>query len=384
MATQSRGTDPAVEDLLFEAGYRFDFFQAVRVLERLYPHRQPVGGDASPADEVVRFCARLSLSFPPSAIHEIRRAEDGAAPAQMTVAFMGLTGPLGVLPRHYTELLLERMRHKDRTLRDFLDLFNHRLVSLFYRAWEKYRFPMAYERAVAQQQEDDRFTRYLFALIGLGTRGLRGRLEVEDKALLFYAGLLAQQPRSASALAGLLQDYFGVPVAVTQYIGQWLPLAEANRSRLGPEEANNALGVSTVAGDRVWDQQARFRLCLGPLTLAEFRQFLPSGRAFWPLVELGRFFAGLACDFEVQLILTAADIPWCRLGGTGEDAPRLGWSAWLKTRECTRHAADAIFACSLTRTGTAAMRARPRGREPHEREPSSPDWQTQPYLPQRP
>ena len=158
---------------------------------------------------------------------------DGQGPAEMTVAFMGLTGPLGVLPRHYTELLLERQRRKDHTLGDFLDLFNHRLVSLLYRAWEKHHFPIAYERAMVRGQSDDRLSQYLFDLIGMGTAGLQGRMEVPDEALRFYAGLFAQHPHSASALSGLLRDYFGVPVDVVQFTGQWLTLAPEQRSRLG-------------------------------------------------------------------------------------------------------------------------------------------------------
>src|SRR5262249_54902383 len=152
---------------------------------------------ASPAEEVVRLRAWLSLNFPPSAIHEVVRASDAAQPAQMTVAFMGLTGLLGALPRHYTELLLERGRRRDWTLRDFLDIFNHRMLSLFYRAWEKYRLPIVYEGAAWRHRENDRFSQYLFDLIGLGTKGLRGRTEVADKALLFYTGLVAQRPHSA-------------------------------------------------------------------------------------------------------------------------------------------------------------------------------------------
>jgi type VI secretion system protein ImpH len=178
---------------------------------------------------------------------------------------------------------------------------------------------------------------------------LRGRLEeVEDEPLLFYAGLLAQHPRSASALEGLLKDYFEVPVSVTQFIGQWLPLSEANRSRLGWGEVNNALGVSAVAGSWVWDQQAKFRLQLGPLTFTEFCQFLPSADGFRTLAAITRFSAGEECDFDICLILKADEVPWCRLGGNGEPAARLGWSTWLKSREFTADAVDAIFAGRLS------------------------------------
>jgi len=347
MAAPGRRADPPLEDSLYEEGYRFDFFQAVRLLERMYPVRRPVGHDAIPAEEVVRFRAHLSLSFPPSEIYEIAPPSDGNGPAHMTVAFMGLTGPLGVLPRHYTELLLTRARQKDATLRDFLDMFNHRLISFFYRAWEKYHFTVAFERAVSRQEGEDRFSQYLFDLIGMGTQGLRGRLEVEDETLLFYDGLLAQHPRSASALTGLLTDYFRVPVDVTQFIGQWLSLSAGTRSRLGPRQANNALGLNVVAGSRVWDQQGKFKLRVGPLTATEFYNFLPSGEAFRQLVGMARFYAGQEFDFDVQLILRAAEVPGCRLGATGEFAPRLGWSTWLKTGEFTHDAEDAVFAGDL-------------------------------------
>jgi type VI secretion system protein ImpH len=262
----------------------------------------------------------------------------------MTVAFMGLTGPLGVLPHHYTELLMARVSRQDQALGDFLDLFHHRFLSLFYRAWEKHHVAVAYERAMVRNQEADLFSRSLFAWIGLGTAGLQNRLEVADATLLFYAGLLVQHPHSASALTGLLQDYFGVRVEVVQFTGQWLPLTAEHRSCLGEAQGhNNALGVNTVLGHRVWDQQATFTLRLGPLTYPEFIQFLPTGRAFRSLVQLTRFFAGQECDFAVQLVLKAAEVPWCRLGERGEGAPRLGWSTWLKTRALTRDATETML-----------------------------------------
>ena len=348
MASQSRRTDPPLEEVLFEEGYRFAFFEAVRVLERVFPERPPVGRDGPPSGEVVRFRSRLSLSFPPSEIHEMSRGNNESEPAQMTVAFMGLTGPSGVLPRHYTEMLIERVRQKDLALRDFLDLFNHRFISLFYRAWEKYRFPIGYERAVSKGGYDP-FSLYLFDLIGMGTKGLRGKLEVDEEALLFYAGLFAQQPRSASALESTLKDYLGAPTKIAQFTGEWLQLSEESLSRLESGEGNNVLGQGAVAGSRVWDHQARFRIRIGPLTFEEFSQFLPSGSAFRSLVQLTRLFIGLELDFDIQLVLKAAGIPNCRLGGQEKWTPQLGWSSWLKSRDFTHDGDDALLGSHLTR-----------------------------------
>jgi type VI secretion system protein ImpH len=326
MATESGGADPPITNSLFEEAYRFEFFQAVRLLERLQPGKKSVGQDASPGQEVARFRTRASVSFPPSQIHEITRPieSDPPEPARMTVAFMGLTGPLGVLPAHYTEILMERSRSKDWSLWDFLDIFSHRMISLFYRAWSKYRFPVAYERG-----EDDRFTEYLSDLINMGFSGLRKHLSVPDEALLFYGGLIAQRPHSASAIEAILGDFFAIPVRVDQFLGQWLSLDDESLSLVGV--ANSELGLNSVAGTRIWDDQSKFRVIFGPLTLNEFQRILPSGPAFGPAVELTRLLAGMEFDFDVQPVLKAAEVPRCILTTRARRSPMLGWTTWLYT-----------------------------------------------------
>lgn len=328
MATEVRRTDPPLAKILFDEAYRFDFFQAVRVLERIHTDRAPVGRMTPPGDEVTRFRTHPSLEFPASQIHEIdrtRELEEGGPP-QMIVAFMGLIGPLGILPNYYTELVRERARYKDTALWEFVDLFNHRLISLFYRAWEKYRFPVAYERG-----ELDRFTEYLYDIIGLGTRGLRGdRLGVPDEGLLYYGGLIAQRPHSVSAIAAILGDHFGVPAKIVQFSGQWLQVEDADRSRLGV--ANHVLGVSMVIGARVWDDQSKFRVRFGPLTLDQFSALLPAGAAHRPAAGVARLLAGAEFDFDFQLILKAREVPGCVLTTRAKRRPMLGWTTWLKTK----------------------------------------------------
>jgi type VI secretion system protein ImpH len=357
MAAASRRTDSSLDQVLFEEGYRFDFFEAVRLLERLYPAREAVGRGATPEHEVVRFRTRISLSFPPSSIYEIDAAEEEDGPAEMTVAFMGLAGLMGVLPRHYTEMLLERMRQKDFTLRDFFDLFNHRFLSLFYRAWEKYRFPVAYERSVQSRDRYDPFSLDLFDLIGMGTGGLREQLVVDGETLLYYSGLLAQQPHSASALESLLGDFFGVAVRVQQFFGEWLKLPSENRARLTSRgDENGALG-NAILGARFWDQQAKFRLCIGPMTLAQFQTLLPTEKGLRRLVQLTRLCIGQELDFDLQLILKASEVPSCRLGKADANGLRLGWSSWLKTREFARDADQAILGSHYTRAAKSAEKS---------------------------
>ncbi|HKR11887.1 MAG TPA: type VI secretion system baseplate subunit TssG [Pyrinomonadaceae bacterium] len=329
MAAESRTTDRSLARELLDEPYRFGFFQAVRLLERIDPERHAVGHDAAAEREAVRFRTRQTLSFPASEIYEIATdGEDGSIPPEMFVAFMGLTGPLGVLPHNYSELVIDRIRHNDTTLWNFFDIFNHRMLSLFYRVWEKYRFPIAYERGKL-----DDFTQSLFSLVGIGTEKLRNRLSLNDQILIFYGGLVAQRPHSASAITAILGDYFRVPVEAQQYSGQWLKLGD-DVTRLG--ESNSFLGISTIAGARVWDAQSMFRLRFGPLSLDEFRAFLPNGSAFQSATELTRLLVGLELDFDMQLVLDAGMVPFCVLE-TGSDAqPRLGWTSWLKSRPVTR------------------------------------------------
>jgi type VI secretion system protein ImpH len=329
MATESRRTDPPLAQEIFDEPYSFEFFQAVRLLERMYPDRKPVGDNGNAQQEVVRFRTRQTLSFPPCEIYDLQLdGVDAQRPPEMMVAFMGVTGPVGVLPYQYMELVMERARYNDTALWSFLDLFNHRMISLFYRVWEKYHFPIAYER-----NKTDPFTSYLFALIGMGTNGLRGRLSFNDQCLLPYGGLLLQRPHSATAMASAIADYFDVHSRIVQFPGEWLKL-EDNVTKLGDE--NSLLGKSTIAGTRVWSDQSKFRIRLGPMNLKKFQSFVPIGSAHKPVSELGRLFAGLEFEFDIQLILDAKEVPFAVLTGTA-DGPRLGWTSWLKTQEFVNH-----------------------------------------------
>jgi type VI secretion system protein ImpH len=360
MATTRGGENHRLSDRLFREPHAFDFFQAVRLLERLArerartnPRRQSfLVGQDQPDQEAARFRSQPSLSFPPSPIVQVRaldaeaNSEANARPvAEMLVSFMGVTGPAGVLPYHYTALLLRRIRDKDFSLRDFLDLFHHRAIALFYRAGVKYRLPFVYERSKLDASiGEDRITWALFCLAGMGTGGLRRRLEVDDEVFLYYSGHFAHFPRSAVVLESLLADYFAVPIKVLQLQGQWLKLDAGDQAMMPcpacPKGMHTQLGVDLVAGDRVWDIQSKLRLQLGPLTYAQFQRFLPNGDAVRPLCQLTRLFVGPELDFDVQLVLRPEEVPITQVGV--KDA-HLGWNTWIRTRPFTEAADDAVF-----------------------------------------
>ena len=300
---------------------------------------KPVGRFENPEEEAVSISCNPALVFPPSEIHSLEWPEGGQP--QMSVNFMGLIGQLGVLPTTYTEWINERIRAKDKTLLEFLDLFHHRVISLFYQAWEKYRFPVAFER-----DRDDRFTRYLLDFIGLGTDGLRHRVSVIDEALVFYTGMMGLQTRSATALRQILQDYFKVPVEIEQFVGTWRPIPESDQSRTGDErQFSEQLSLGAIAGDEVWDTQSTARIVLGPLTLAQYLDFLPIGSAYQPLCDLIEFFTRREIDFELQLVLQREETPGVVLDYEvlPSEPMMLGWTTWLKSVPMTRDPADAVL-----------------------------------------
>jgi type VI secretion system protein ImpH len=378
MATESRREDAPLEKLLFQEPFRFDFFQAVRLLERLEEGREPVGSDTRPRREPVRFVARLGLSFPASSIHDLRPAvadRDLAPPGTpiMTVAFMGLTGPMGVLPTFYTEKLIEEFLRCRRIKRDsipplaaFLDLFNHRLVSLLYRAWDKYHPFSAYDRSARESLD-----RVVFSLAGLnlpaagerlgnsprletgaairpllekgGFRGVSSSPEsIDHTRLLYYAGLFASRGRHASGLEELLRGYLGERVEVIQFVGRWLSLGPGDQSRVGSRGVNNRLHVNFTLGSRVWDEQGKFRLRVGPLSYARYTEFLPGRPAFQALVKMARLYIGPEYEFDVQLVLGAQDVPRCQ-PGTKQCGAQLRRTSWLMSREPAEDADNMIF-----------------------------------------
>lgn len=313
-----------VERLLREEPHSFAFFQAVRLLERLLPERSHVGEFDDPGREVVRFGAATSLAFPASEIQELDVRED--TPSSMRVNFFGLTGPQGVLPHAYTLLVQDRLRERDGALRDFLDLFHHRIISLFYQAWRKHQFTVAREDGT-----HDRLSEHLLDLIGLGTASARDRLALPDEALIYRAGLIAPQTRGAASLQQLIEDFFEVPVSVEQFAGGWYGVALQDRCAVGDEEnAGNRLG-GAVVGDEIRDTQARVRIRLGPMPRERYNEFLPGGSGYRELASLVRFYSHDQFEFEAQLILAAKDVPGVKLGAA--DDTRLGWSTWICSTE---------------------------------------------------
>lgn len=369
MARTRRRQDPALIEQLSQEPHRFDFFQAVRILEQAArpdgSTAEPIGHDADPRQEAVRLHASPTTAFPAAELDAVIQKEDG--PPVLQATFMGLFGPSGVLPPHYTEALIRALRQRQPGMGDFLNLFNHRTLSLFHRAWAKYRLPQRYgeqgegersrgernqgergqgergqgERGQGKQAGLDPISASIYALCGLDTPHLQDRLAVDDQVVAHYSGHISHAPKSAVALQDMLSDYFGLPVAIEQLIGRWLPLPEGERSRIGM--ALCALDRDAIVGDRVYDVQGHFRIVIGPVGRARFDTLLPDGDGMRELVDLVQLHVGLGMTFEVQVLLRRDEVPASSLGGE----TRLGWSSWVKEKPFVQDARDAVFLMAM-------------------------------------
>ncbi len=320
MAAEDRPPDGAIEEPA-----RFSFFQLVRLLEQHHRPRARVGGEGPASAEILRFRSEASLGFPVSdvvAVDEIPATGDQPARYRVTTTFLGLYGSGSPLPIFYTEEMLRRDPDED-PVRAFIDLFQHRLISLFYRCWEKYRYHIQFEG-----EGEDAFSRRMFGLIGLGTAGLTDSTHLPAVRLIRYAGLLTQRPRSAASLEGMVSDFFGgIPARVVQWTARWVTIQPEQRIRLG--RANGRLGIDASLGEKVLSRSSQFRMRLGPMRYSMFLQFLPDGDSFRMLNALILLFLNDPLEFDFELQVHGEEIPPLQL--KSRNGSRLGWTTWLTT-----------------------------------------------------
>ena len=295
------------------------------------------------SQEFIRFKVQPSLQ--PTTRHISSFHEPGDGPAIMAVNFMGLVGAAGVLPRHYTQLILDRIHEGDFAMRDFLDLFHHRTISYFFRAGLKYSFPQNYELSQKLGSgSDDPISNSLFALTGYGLPRLRQRNEFKDDAFVYFAGKFCHQQKTASSLKYALQDIAGVDVQVTQFQKEWLYLSPQDQSRLSSEETSQ-LGRTTLLGERVTSIQNRIRIHLGPLSWSLFTDLHPQGQRIKKLAQFVKAYVGISIDFEFQLLLRADEVSPLSLGESSSG--RLGWSSWLGVNKAGTIVDDSVFEVPL-------------------------------------
>jgi type VI secretion system protein ImpH len=311
----------------------FEFFAALRYAECAHPALPRLGKSVRAAEEPARLGQVPSLVFAPTMFLEAQRREDGKL--WLGGAFLGLFGPNGPLPLHLTEYAHDRRTNfRDPTLARFADVFHHRVLSLFYRAWADAQ-PVVHR----DRPDSDRFRTYVGAVFGLGQASLRERDAMPDAAKLYHAGRLATQARNPEGLRAILRDFFGDAVKIAEFQGEWMLLAQEDRLRLQGTGPSVTLGAGATVGASVWAAQGKFRIVLGPLRYAEFERFLPGSRALGQLTAIVRNYVGYELAWDLQLVLDRHTVPGVRLGEQG----RLAWTSWLGKHSTEQHADDVIL-----------------------------------------
>jgi type VI secretion system protein ImpH len=317
---------------LREAPWTFDLFQAMRMIEATFGQRARIGESRRPVDDPVRFAQEASLAFAPSAVAAFEPAKGQAAAPRLVQRVLGLLGPNGALPIHLTEWTRDRARnHGDAAFLRFLDVFHHRMLSLFYRAWAHAQPVVSIDRPA-----QDYFGRRLAALCGLGAPGLRNRDSAPDFVKLAHAGVFGRQVRNAECLQIVLANYFRVPVHIEEFVGHWLSIAPAQRTRLARAQGFARLGEDAVLGERTWHAQSRFRVVIGPLAFRDYERFLPRGKSARALHDLIRLYVGVEHTWEIKLVLKKQEVPLAWLG----NSVWVGWSSWLGARLTDKDADD--------------------------------------------
>jgi type VI secretion system protein ImpH len=355
MHAPKRRFEPAVIERLFAQPYRFQYFQAVRMIE-LWLRKRGMAEEGALAN-FLRFTNSTSLAFPASEIESLQPEPRAVAPTsaalaaalqsqelkyvRLTPTFMGLLGSSGALPAHYTErVAAQQIAERDDGPRAFLDTFSTRTLALFYEAWRKYRLELKYGG------RKDGFLPLLLSLAGMGHTALRRRLSdhgdgVLDETVAYFATAMRQRPASSVQIARVLSEYFGQHVRAEQFIGRWYDVPAAQQTALGL--GNAMLGGGAMAGTRVWQRDLRLRLVIGPLDLASYESFLPGGRAARALGNMVTMFTGLSLEYEVQLVLRADEVRGSTLSGQRTAGGRLGWDGFLVDGPQTQHRADVRY-----------------------------------------
>lgn len=314
---------------LAQAPYAHDLFDVLRRIQAHSPHVPRLGDALRPRDEAVRLGQDPELDFAPANIHSFT-ASEGPVPRIGQRGF-GLFGPMGPMPLHLTEYVRERARgHGDPTMMRFADVFHHRAVLLFFKAWAQSR-PVVHR----DRPWDDDFSRWVSALFGQAGKPFAQRDVLPDDAKRLHAAALSRGPRNAEGLVKILKSYFGVNVALDAAVGHWLDLQDEDRSRLLPSTApgrNTALGQRAVLGKRVWDRQSNFRLRIGPLSYEQYQRFLPGQPARKALRDWLRQYLGMSLSCEVQLVLQGSQVPRLQVGRKAASGGRLGLNTWLGRR----------------------------------------------------
>lgn len=334
MASTDRATTDRLIESICENPYEYDFFQLMRKLQAAYPDKPRIGKSLRLNQDAVRLRQEVSLAFAPSTIERVEKDEETGT-LNIFNRFFGLWGPNGPMHNELTQYVLDQARdYDDSTLADFADVFHHRLLSLFFKAWADANKATDYDRP-----EDAHFPRFINSFFGAGVESFRRRDAIPDRAKTFYSGHLSSATQHKSGLKAILEDFFGIKTQIQSFVGHWMTLPEDCCHRLGESKSTGLLGQNIIIGQKVWDRQLKFRVIMGPMSKEDYKRILPGSKGYQMLKDWVDLYTGQVMLWDLQLILKASEAKPTVLGKSGQ----LGWNAWMMTKPLKEDSKDLIL-----------------------------------------
>ncbi len=329
METENRQESDSIKEIICDNPAGFDFFRLMSLLE--VREGKPLGTSSSPRRERFRLEQEASLNFPPSSVASAKYDEDSDR-LDVVIRCLGMMGANGILPTVLTEHVIRRMRSKrDKTLYAFINMLQHRLFTLFYRAWALNRPSVDYTWG-----SESKYRNHIASLAGVHDVHEEHPCQIEPRASMYYCGIFGAYTANRDDLIAFLEDYFEVPFKLFEFVGNWLVISKDDRARLGRVANTTTLGLNLVLGERIWNAHLRYRIHIGPVDHDNFLRFLPNHPSFYRLRDSLQKYVGSQYDCILTMTLRAKKVPSISLGKKSF----LGWNTWLGKRQDSTDASN--------------------------------------------
>ncbi|SAK53075.1 type VI secretion protein [Caballeronia hypogeia] len=322
--------EPLVAALLSRAP-QMNFMQLCRLLEARAPDQPGFGQRDTLEHEPVRFRPRPRMGFPAGEIANVEfddRDDCDPLPPTVRTTFLGLYGVDATMPTHYLDDIVQREEGHE-AVEAFLDQFNHRFVTLLYRAWKKYRYPESFRYGGA-----DGHSKNLLCLAGFGWGNKPARAGLPDARTLALLGLLIQRTRTSEGLAGVIA--LGAPGVAVRVDEFWSVSKRAGKATPLTSKATNGintrsgLGGGYVLGKRLPYRSRAVRVTLQPQDAQQAHDLLPGAWLHRDLKALVKLYSGVKADVHLRMQMSSRFAPAPSVGMKRSDAaPRLGWTVVL-------------------------------------------------------
>lgn len=306
--------------------YQQGFAPLLRYLDANAPLAARIGYSVSPKQDSARFGQTALLHFHSSPFTQVS-FETTNGDYKLKNSYWGMLGINGPLPTHLTEYAIERNhRLKDKTFTEFLDVFNHRFISLFYRAWADAEPCVSHDRP-----NEDHFKNKITSISGEESPA-QDAFEQNKHVHQYLAGLFSQKNRSSAVLSQLLSEFLSLEVSITPFAGRWYDLNAAEITRLGAK--NSSLGIDCIAGTRTYQRSFNFLITIGPVDYTEYLGLLNNKQRLESLIALTQKAVGQEYEFALDIVLKPYQTKPSYLGAT-----QLGINSWCqdKSNHLTQH-----------------------------------------------